>query len=276
MTVELQNTVILNNGVSMPRLGLGTYEAKTGGEVEQAVRWALDLGYRSIDTASVYKNEEGVGRGLRESGVPREDIFLTTKVWNDEQGEKETRRALERSLKRLGTEYVDLYLVHWPISEKMQSTWKAMEAIQKDGLAKAIGVSNFLVDHLERLLSFAEIVPAVNQIEFHPHLQQPDLVEYCRRKEIQVEAWSPLMKGRVSKVPELKAIGEKHGKSAAQVTLRWELQQDIVTIPKSARRERIEENADVIDFGLDEEDMQTINGLDQNQRTGPDPVTFTA
>lgn len=274
MTVELLSTVILNNGVSMPRFGLGTYEAKTGGEVEQAVRWAMELGYRSIDTASVYKNEDGVGRGLRESGIDREDVFLTTKVWNDDQGNQKTRQAIEQSLGRLGTDYVDLYLVHWPIPDLIESTWTAMEAIQRDGLAKAIGVSNFLVDHLERLLSFAEIPPAVNQIEFHPYLQQPQLVEFCREKQIQVEAWSPLMRARVLDVPELKQIGEKHGKSPAQVTLRWQLQLGLVTIPKSAHRERIEANAQIFDFELSEEDMQIINALDRNERTGPDPVTF--
>jgi len=274
MTVELANTVILNNGVSMPRLGLGTYEAQADGEVEQAVRWALEFGYRSLDTASAYKNEEGVGRGLKESGVPREDVFLTTKVWNDEQGDPETRRALERSLKRLGTDDVDLYLVHWPVEDMMESTWKAMEQIQKDGLAKAIGVSNFLDHHLERLSTFAEIPPAVNQVELHPYLQQPELRDYCRRENIQFEAWSPLMKGRVLDVPELRDIGEKYGKSAAQVTLRWQLQLEVVTIPKSTHRERIEANAQIFDFALSDDDMQTISRLDRSQRIGPDPNTF--
>ncbi len=274
MQTKLENTVTLNNGAAMPRLGLGTYEAHSGGQVEQAVRWALDLGYRSLDTASAYENETGVGGGLQQSGVPREEVFLTTKVWNNEQGGEETRRAIQRSLKRLNVDYVDLYLIHWPIPSQLKDTWKAMENIQREGLARSIGVSNFLIHHLEPLLDFAEIPPTVNQVEFHPYLQQPELIEFCESHKIQVEAWSPLMKGGACNIPELKKIGEKYGKSAAQVTLRWDLQRGLVTIPKSTHKDRIESNARIFDFELSEQDMQTINALDRNERIGPHPDMF--
>ena len=274
MQTKWEHAVTLNNGAAMPRLGLGTYEARTGGEVEQAVRWALDLGYRSLDTAIAYGNESGVGGGLKHSGLPREEVFLTTKVWNNEQGGEETRRAIERSLKRLNVNYVDLYLIHWPIPKKLKDTWKAMEDIQREGLARSIGVSNFLIHHLEPLLDFADILPTVNQIEFHPYLQQPELIEFCENHKIQVEAWSPLMKGGACKIPELEKIGEKYGKSAAQVTLRWELERGLVAIPKSTHKDRIEANFQIFDFELSEEDVQTINVLDRNERIGPHPDVF--
>lgn len=269
-------TVTLNNEVPMPRLGLGTYEIDQGGEVEQSIAWALDCGYRSIDTASAYGNETGVGEGIIQSLVPRDQIFLTSKVWNNEQGYEETLQACERTLKRLQTAYLDLYLVHWPIPEKMEQTWKAMEELHKSGRARAIGVCNFLIHHLEQLLRTAQISPAVNQVEIHPYLQQQQLREFCRDHGIQVEAWSPLMKGQVTEIPELQEIGEVYDKSPAQVAIRWELQSGLVTIPKSVHRNRIEENRDIFDFALTDGEMQTIAALDRGERVGPHPDEFTA
>lgn len=273
MLTRIEETCTLNSLVEMPVIGLGTYEAEES-EAEQAVQWALECGYRSFDTASAYENERAVGRAIHESSVPREDLFITSKVWNEEQGFDETRQACERSLERLGTNYLDLYLVHWPVAAQMKATWEAMEQIKSEGLAKSIGVSNFQMHHLEELLDFAETVPAVNQVEFHPYLQQPDLRTFCRDRNIQFEAWSPLMKGRVTDIEELKQIGNKHGKTAAQVALRWELQHGVVVIPKSVHRERIAENRDIFDFELSEDEIQTIDALDRDQRTGPDPETF--
>ncbi|WP_145264106.1 aldo/keto reductase [Planctomycetes bacterium Pan216] len=274
MASSLMETVELRNGTWMPLLGLGTFKAEEGGQVEQAIKWALEMGYRSIDTASIYGNEAGVGKALAESGVPRDEIFLTTKLWNDDQGYDATMRAFDASLERLGTAYVDLYLVHWPVRDKIQETWQAMNAIHRSGRAKAIGVSNFLEEHLTELLNGSGITPMVNQIEFHPRLQQPGLIEFCEGRRIVVEAWSPLMRGEVLTIPELVQIGEKHGKSAAQVTLRWQIQRGIVTIPKTVNQDRLASNAAIFDFELTEEEMGAINALDQDQRTGPDPKTF--
>jgi diketogulonate reductase-like aldo/keto reductase len=237
------------------------------------VAWALELGYRSIDTAAAYGNEAGVGRAIRASGVPREKIFVTTKLWNDDQGYDATRRALDASLKRLGLDYVDLYLIHWP-GRKSKDSWRAMEELRAEGKARSIGVSNFLPQHLEDLLSIATIVPTVNQIEFHPYLQQPDVLAFCAERNIRVEAWSPLMRGKVVEVPLLKELGAKHGKSPAQVVLRWNLQRGLVTIPKSVRRERLAANADLFDFTLSDDEVQAINRLDRGERMGPDPATF--
>lgn len=270
----IHDTTTLQNGTKMPVFGLGTFKAAEGEEVEQAVRWALEIGYRSIDTASAYNNESGVGRAVSQSGIPRKEIFVTTKLWNDDQGYDKTLKAFDESLQRLQMDDVDLYLVHWPVRGKISETWRAFESIYEQGKAKAIGVSNFLENHLRELLENAKVTPMVNQIEFHPHLQQPSLIDFCAGKNIQVEAWSPLMKGKVFPLPELQRIGEKYGKSAGQVTLRWQLQRGIVTIPKSVKREHIESNSQVFDFTLTEDEIKAINSMDQNRRTGPDPATF--
>ena len=256
----------------MPALGVGTYQADEGGEVEQAVRWALELGYRGVDTASVYGNETGVGRAVRDSGIDREEIFLTTKVWNDDQGYDQTLHAFDASRKRLQVDDVDLYLIHWPVKDKIGETWRALEKIYDEGRAKAIGVSNFLPEHLRELLDDCRIPPMVNQIEFHPHLRQPELKDFCQSRGIQVEAWSPLMKGKVFDLPELKEIGEKYGKSGGQVTLRWQLQQGVIAIPKSVKRDHLRSNADIFDFTLTEEEMRAIDALDQGRRIGSDPA----
>jgi diketogulonate reductase-like aldo/keto reductase len=269
----ITDAVTLNNGVRMPRLGLGTFKAREGDEVRQAVRWALELGYRHIDTAAIYHNEAGVGEGLRESGVPRDEVFITTKLWNDDQGYDSALRAFDHSARRVGVDTIDLYLIHWPGPASGES-WRALEKLHAEGRARAIGVSNFLAHHLEDLLKRASVVPAVNQIEFHPLLQQPRAVAFCREHGIVVEAWSPLLKGRVGELPEVAALAKRIGRTPAQVVLRWQLQRGIVTIPKSVRRERLVENAALFDFELADGDVATLDGLDRHERTGPDPDTF--
>lgn len=270
MLDDITATVRLANRVEMPRLGLGTYRSAEGGDVERSVSAALDLGYRSIDTASLYGNEAGIGAAIAGSGVPRGEIFLTSKVWNDEQGYESTLRAFNGSLTRLGTDYLDLYLVHWP-REQTHDTWRAMERLYSEGMARAIGVCNHLEHHLEALLAVADVPPMVDQYEFHPWLQQPALREYCERHEIVVEAWAPLMKGRVAEVPELAAIGAAHRRTPAQVALRWLLQLGVVVIPKSVHPERVAENADVFGFTLTAAEMEVIAGLDRGYRFGPEP-----
>lgn len=274
MIKSITDCAILNNGDKMPWLGFGVFKVDDGPEVEGAVKAALSTGYRSIDTATVYENERGVGKAIRESGVSREDIFLTTKVWNSDQRKGRPLAAFEESLDRLGVEYVDLYLVHWPVEGFYQDTWGGMEEIYHSGRAKAIGVSNFMIPHLERILADFEVVPAVNQVEFHPYLFQGDLLEYCRDHQIQLEAWSPLMKGRVIDDPTLLSIAEKHGKTPAQVSLRWVLQHQVIAIPKSVHPNRIAENAGVFDFSLAEEEMEALDELGADGRVGPDPFNF--
>jgi methylglyoxal/glyoxal reductase len=274
MPNHLQDTTTLNNGVKMPWFGLGVWKAQEGEEVEQAVKSALQHGYRSIDTAAIYKNEAGVGKAIRESGVPREEIFVTTKVWNSEQGYDSTLRAFEESLRLLGLEYVDLYLIHWPVKGKYKETWKALETLYKENRVRAIGVSNFQIHHLQDLMADAEVKPAVNQVEFHPLLTQKELLSFCKENDIQLEAWSPLAQSRILSNETIRAIADKHGKTPAQVVLRWDLQHEVVTIPKSVKKERIRANADVFDFQLTPEEMEQIDALNQDKRIGPDPDNF--
>ncbi|MBP2000954.1 diketogulonate reductase-like aldo/keto reductase [Paenibacillus shirakamiensis] len=278
MPAHLQDTVKLNNGVHIPWFGLGVWKVKEGDEVVLSVKNAIRHGYRSIDTAAAYQNEEGVGQGiaeaLQENNLKREELFITTKVWNADQGYESTLQALETSLTKLGLDYVDLYLIHWPVKGKYKETWKALEQLYKDGKAKAIGVCNFHVHHLEDLAEGSEITPALNQVELHPYLTQQELREYCAKKGIQIEAWSPLAQGKIVEDKTIQAIGDKYGKSAAQVVLRWDLQHGIVTIPKSVREERIVANADIFDFELTAEDVAAIDALNQDERTGPDPDNF--
>lgn len=274
MSNHLQDTVTLNNGVDMPAFGLGVYKVEEGQTAVDAVKTALEHGYRSIDTASFYQNEISVGQGIKKSGVPRKDIFLTSKVWNDEQGYDSTLEAFERSLEKLDTDYLDLYLIHWPVKETFINTWKAMEKLYHDGRVRAIGVSNFHVQHLERLLAEAEVVPAVDQVEFHPHLTQEGLRAFCERHGIQLEAWSPLKRGELLNHPTLVTIGEKYGKNAAQIILRWDVQHQVVTIPKSITPERIISNADIFDFELTGEEMKQIDALNENSRSGSNPDEY--
>ncbi len=274
MIKSIHDCTVLNNGLAMPWLGFGVFKVEEGDEVERAVSTALETGYRSIDTAALYNNERGVGSAMRASGIPREEIFLTTKVWNDDMRAKRTLAAFKESLERLGTDYVDLYLVHWPVAGYYKETWRAMEEIYASGRAKAIGVSNFMIHHLEDLLGESEIIPAVNQIEFHPLLVQEELLVFCQSQAIQVEAWSPLMRGKILDEEAIIGIAEKYGKTAAQVILRWDLQHGVVTIPKSTHAERIAENADIFDFTLSEADMQALDAMDAGERVGPDPYNF--
>lgn len=274
----MEHTKVLNNGVAIPYVGLGVFRmTEDDGQTEQAVRWALEAGYRHIDTAAAYNNETGVGKAIRESGVARKDIFLTTKLWNGSQREGNQREAFEKSLERLDTDYVDLYLIHWPVKEKFCESWKIMEELYEQGRIRAIGVSNFLEHHLEELLKVAKIVPAVNQVECHPYLSQEPLVKKCEQLGIAFEAWSPIGGGKndLPSHPELIAIGKQYGKSAVQVMLRWEVQRGIITIPKSVNRERIAQNIDIFDFELSEQDMQRIAALNRDERVGSHPDTFT-
>jgi len=275
MIMDISSKVKLNNGVEMPWLGLGVFQASEGGEVENAVKAALKNGYRSIDTAAFYGNERGVGTGIRESDVPRNEIFLTSKVWNSDQGYHSTLKAFEVSLDKLQTDYLDLYLIHWPMGKRSVETWKAMEELYKKGKIKAIGVSNFIVDHLEAFLPECNVQPAVNQVEFHPELVQQELLDYCNSKNIRLEAWSPIIKGEVNDLPVLQAMAAKYGKNPVQVTLRWEIQKGVVVIPKSANPDRIASNADIFDFEISDEDMEKIDRLNKGNHIGPNPNTIT-
>ncbi|MFM9371351.1 aldo/keto reductase [Streptomyces sp. Da 82-17] len=269
-------SITLNNGVEMPQLGFGVWQVPDD-EAEHAVGTALEAGYRSIDTAAVYGNEEGTGRALASSGIARDELFVTTKLWNADQGYDSTLRAFDASLAKLGLDHVDLYLIHWPLPARdtYVDTYKAMEKIHADGRAKAIGVSNFLPEHLERLLGETSVVPAVNQIELHPQLQQAESRAAHTRHGIATEAWSPLGQGKgLLEVPTIVAIAQKHGRTPAQVVLRWHLQLGNVVIPKSVTPSRIAENIDVFDFELDDEDLTAIAALDESKRLGPDPATF--
>ncbi|MFD8335915.1 aldo/keto reductase [Streptomyces solisilvae] len=267
--------VTLHTGLEIPQLGFGVFQVEDE-QTTSAVLSAIEAGYRSIDTAAIYGNEAGVGRALATSGVPREELFLTTKLWNADQGYDATLAAFDTSLAKLGTDYVDLYLIHWPTParDRYLDTWRALEKLLADGRTRAIGVSNFQPAHLERLLDHSGVVPVVNQIELHPYLQQRELRAFHAQHDIATEAWSPLAQGALLQDPALDAIARRHGRTPAQVVLRWHLQLGNVVIPKSVTPARIRENIDVFDFTLTAEDIEAINALDRGQRTGPDPDTL--
>ncbi|MEY6563717.1 aldo/keto reductase [Streptomyces albidoflavus] len=268
--------IILNNGVQMPQLGFGVWQVPDD-EAFTAVGAALDAGYRSIDTAAAYGNEEGTGKAIARSGIPREELFVTTKLWNSDHGYDAALRAFDSSLEKLGLDHVDLYLIHWPLPARDTAvdTYKALEKIYSEGRARAIGVSNFLPEHLERLIDATSIIPAVNQIELHPHLQQRAAREYHAEQGITTEAWSPLGQGKgLLEVPAIVAIAQKHNVTPAQVVLRWHVQLGNVAIPKSVTPSRIVENIDIFSFELDEEDMAAIRALNEDRRLGPDPAEF--
>ncbi len=269
--MDIDTIVKLNNGVEMPILGIGTWKLAEGDECENAVFEALQAGYRHIDTAQSYGNEKSVGDGIKKSGISREDIFITTKLWNQAHGDVEG--ALEGSLKKLQTDYVDLFLIHWPVPTRNES-WKIMEDFLKDGRCKSIGVSNFTIRHLEELFKKSDVIPAVNQVEFTPFLFQKELLDFCRSKGIQLEAYSPLASGRRFNDPVIVDISEKYNKSPAQVMIRWCLQHNVIAIPKSANKERIVQNVDVFDFEISKDDMERLNKLDEGFRLCPDPTNM--
>ncbi|ANE88108.1 aldo/keto reductase [Bacillus cereus] len=275
---NVQSTTTLHNGVEMPWFGLGVFKVEDGPELVEAVKSAIKAGYRSIDTAAIYGNEKAVGEGIRagikEAGISREDLFITSKVWNSDQGYETTLAAYEESLKKLELDYLDLYLVHWPVEGKYKDTWRALETLYKEKRVRAIGVSNFQIHHLQDVMKDAEIKPMINQVEYHPRLTQKELQAFCKEQGIQMEAWSPLMQGQLLDNETLQEIAEKHDKTTAQVILRWDLQNGVITIPKSTKEHRIIANADIFNFELTKEDMEKIDALNQNHRVGPDPDNF--
>ncbi|WP_337100690.1 aldo/keto reductase [Paenibacillus sp. YIM B09110] len=275
---NLQSTTTLSNGVRMPWFGLGVFKVEEGAELIEAIKAAVRHGYRSIDTAAIYENESGVGQGIREalseSGLSRDQLFVTSKVWNADLGYEQTLAAFETSLAKLGLDYLDLYLIHWPVAGKYKEAWRALETLYKQGRVKAIGVSNFQIHHLKDLMETAGIKPMINQVELHPLLTQQELHSFSKEQGIQLEAWSPLMQGQLFEHPVLQEVAAKHGKSVAQVILRWDLQRGIITIPKSTKEQRIIENANVFDFELTSGDMEQIEALNENRRVGPDPDNF--
>ncbi|MCL2057868.1 MAG: aldo/keto reductase [Oscillospiraceae bacterium] len=267
----------LNNGVLMPQFGLGVFKMDEGPEVESSVLKALELGYRSIDTAAGYQNEAGVGRAVKASGIKREELFITTKLANRDQGYDSTLKAFDASMALLGLDYLDLYLIHWPLPlvNKYVDTWKAFIKLYKDKRIRSIGVSNFEPAHLERLFAETDVVPVINQVEYHPYLTQTTLKAFCAKHDIFIEAWSPLMRGGdILNDAKIGTMAQKYGKTAAQVVLRWNIEKGVVTIPKSVHEARIRENMNIFDFELDADDIAVIDVLNKNLRIGPDPNTF--
>lgn len=277
MITSLQDTIKLNNEVEMPAMGLGVFQVENDTTAE-IVKNAIELGYRSIDTAAIYGNEAGVGEGIQlalaSTGLNREGLFITSKVWNAGLNYEETISAYEESLEKLGLDYLDLYLIHWPGNDKFAESWTALEDLYQEGKIRAIGVCNFNISHLQDLLKTARVTPVINQVEFHPRLQQRSLREFCKEHNIQLEAWAPLMQGGLLEDTTIAKIAEKYGKSNSQVILRWDIQNEVITIPKSVRKERMAQNADIFDFSLTDEEMQIINAMNLDKRVGPDPEVF--
>jgi methylglyoxal/glyoxal reductase len=274
MTTTMKTArVTLNNGVELPQVGLGVWQAARGRETQDAIRWALARGYRHIDTARVYRNEEDVGEAVRRAELAREQVFITTKLWNDDQGFDSTLRAFEQSLKRLGLDYIDLYLIHWPVAKRRLESWEALERLYEEKRVRAIGVSNFLVPHLRELLDHAEVVPQVNQIELSPFLQRRDTLAFCKQHGIAVEAYSPLTRGQRLSHKVVLDVARRAQRTPAQVLLRWGLQKDAIVLPKSTHEARIAENAALFDFTLDAFAMQQLDALEENLTTGWDPAS---
>ena len=272
MQVGIERRVTLNSGVKMPWLGLGVYQSSAGQGTQKAVQAAFDYGYRLIDTARIYGNEKDVRTAVRQSGLPRDEVFVTTKLWNSDHGYDSTLRAFQESLRRLGLTYVDLYLIHWPQPGLRNETWKAMIKLLKEGKTRSIGVSNYTIEHLKELLRESDVVPDVNQVEFHPFLYQKDLLEFCQQKKIQLEAYSPLTRGQRLDDPVIKSIATRHSRTPAQILIRWCLQHKVVAIPKSSRKERILENSKVFDFDLRPEEVRQLDSLSEDMRTNWDPT----
>ena len=273
--MNLSSALKLNNGVNIPVLGLGTYQIGDETETYNVIRYAIDVGYRHIDTAAGYHNEVWIGRAIKDSGIKRGDIFITTKLWNEDQRQSRQYPAFEESLERLGVDYVDLYLIHWPVKEKIVETWKIFEKIYKEGRSRAVGVCNFHTYHLEEIFAASDLLPAVNQVECHPWLTQVGLADYCMEKGILFEPWSPFGVGAILDNETLIAIAKKYNKTTAQLILKWGLQRGFINIPKSSRKERIIENSQIFDFTITDEDMAEIFKLNINKRVGADPETFT-
>ncbi|MFP4368594.1 MAG: aldo/keto reductase [Candidatus Kapaibacterium sp.] len=262
----------MNNGRKIPAFGLGTYKMQTDRQTYNAVSYALEIGYRHFDTAAMYQNEEEVGKAVNDSDVDRQDVFITTKVWNTDQGYNNTLKAFSKSLEKLKTDYVDLYLIHWPEPDKRLETWKALMKLYEEGKAKAIGVSNFTINHLEELIDEYDFTPAVNQVEFSPFLYQKDLLNYCRERNIILEAYSPLTRGKKFGHTLLKELADKYQKTAAQILIRWALQHELVVIPKSSHKNRIMENADVFNFNIEDDDMDRMDNIRESFRIAWDPT----
>ncbi len=273
MGLSIDSRTTLNNGTLIPALGLGVYQTQPGAVAERAIGYALEIGYRHIDTASMYGNEESVGHAVRRSGLAREDVFITTKLWNTDHGYESALQACRESLERLGLDYVDLYLIHWPVKELRAESWRALEGLHEEGVCRSIGISNYMTWHLEELLASCEVIPAVNQVEFSPFLYQKELLDFCRQEGIQLEAYSPLTKGRRLKHKTLKALAAEYDRTPAQILIRWALQHELVVIPKSVNPDRIRENAQVFDFIISAEHMELLDGLNEDLRTSWDPST---
>lgn len=273
MVQNISDSTVLHNGTQMPWLGLGVWRMRDGQMVEDMIKVAIQTGYRSIDTAAAYENETGVGKAIKNCGVAREELFITTKLRNEDQGYESALAAFEESRKKLDVDVIDLYLIHWPVKDKYVTSWKALEKLYSEGKVRAIGVSNFHPHHLEGIMGNCSTKPMVNQVEYHPLLIQKELQAYCRANQIVMEAYSPLMQGNLDH-PSLQSIAEQHGKSVAQVVLRWDLQNEVVTIPKSATPSRIQENAEIFDFELTVDEMMQINRMNCNHRYFPDPDNF--
>ena len=274
MIESISNKIELHNGYKMPGLGLGVYKADNGEEINKAIKAALETGYRLIDTATFYGNEKGVGEAIRKSSIPREEIFITSKLWIEDQGIETTRKAFEETLKRMELEYLDLYLIHWPKPGKYLESWKVLQELYQEGKIRAIGVCNCMIHHLESIKELGGVQPMVLQNEFHPKLIQQNILDYCKKNKIQYQAWSPLMRGEILENELIGTMAEKYGKSEAQIVIRWDLQKRVVTIPKSVHKQRIQENADVFDFELTDDEVAEIDGLEDNTRTGAHPDTF--
>ena len=273
MLSNINEKLKLNNEIEIPYLGLGTYAIRRRKEVDRAIHTAFDAGYRLIDTAAAYYNEKEIGEAIKSSSVSREEIFITTKLDNFDHGYKQALKAFETSLKKLDTDYVDLYLIHWPVRGRNES-WKAMEELLKQGKCRSIGVSNYMIHHIEDLKKNSSVLPAVNQIEFNPFVFEREVKEYCQNLGVAVEAYTPIARGRKFRHQEIKKLSEKYGKTQAQLMLRWELQHNVIVIPKSSNPGRIKENADIFDFNISDEDMKVLNSLDENLRYSPNPYSY--